>query len=313
MKKSFSLILLALLLLGGNDLFAQSKKSSGGKRKKQTLTAMEGRQKVRESDYGTFDKFTSFSTKDKTVYFCPFDYTKLHEVTNASHPEWGELRPVINYLQTVSRATMTMCAVYAINPDITDPSERNSLLEKAKNEATASVNAFNDWKVKQQMRNKTQYMVAEVDYRYFKGANFYNEQRSEGIIPVGLLLYFGSRKAELFISDTTGRKFPDIKFFPNDATIVESWNSVLDEVANYLKRNDRKSVMLIGYADNQGTEAYVQGISRQRAVEVKKALLLRGIDASRIEVEVKGDADPVGDNSTYEGRIANNRVSINVQ
>ena len=135
MKKSFSLILLALLLLGGNDLFAQSKKSSGGKRNKQTLTAMEGRQKVRESDYGTFDKFTSFSTKDKTVYFCPFDYTKLHEVTNASHPEWGELRPVINYLQTVSRATMTMCAVYAINPDITDPSERNSLLEKAKNEA----------------------------------------------------------------------------------------------------------------------------------------------------------------------------------
>ncbi len=57
----------------------------------------------------------------------------------------------------------------------------------------------------------------------------------------------------------------------------------------------------------------MQGISRQRAVEVKKALLLRGIDASRIEVEVKGDADPVGDNSTYEGRIANNRVSINVQ
>ena len=48
-------------------------------------------------------------------------------------------------------------------------------------------------------------------------------------------------------------------------------------------------------------------------MEVKKALLMRGIDASRIEIIAKGDADPIGDNSTYEGRIANNRVNIKIQ
>ena len=48
-------------------------------------------------------------------------------------------------------------------------------------------------------------------------------------------------------------------------------------------------------------------------MEVKKALLQRGIDETRIEVEAKGDADPIGDNNTREGRILNNRVSIKIQ
>lgn len=314
MKRILSLILIALLIASVNDALAQNnkKKGSSGKRK-QASPYVEGRQKVRESDYGTFDKFTSFSSKDNTVYFCPFNYMDFFTLTQQSNPEWGDMRPAMNYLQTVSRATVTMCAVFAVNPDIADAAERNALTEKGRQEAKSALDAFNDWKVKKQLRNKTQYMVAEVDYRYFKGANFYNEQRTEEVIPVGLLLYFGSRKKTLFAVDTTSKTFPDIKFFPNDATLMESWNTVLDDVAYYLKTNERKGVLLAGYADNQGTDAYIQGISRQRAVEVKKALMARGIEASRIEVEAKGDADAIGDNSTYEGRIQNNRVSIKVQ
>ena len=219
----------------------------------------------------------------------------------------------MNYLEKVSRASMTLCAIYAINPEITDHAERTELQQQAREEAKVSLDAFTNWKSKKGLRNKTQYKVAEVDYRYFKGANFYNEQRGDNIIHVGVLIYLGSKKKNIFSADTTKHTFPDIKFFPNDATIVESWNPVLDELADYLKNNDRKGVILSGYADNQGTEAYCLGVSRQRAMEVKKALLMRGIDASRIEVVAKGDADPVGDNSTYEGRILNNRVNISVQ
>ena len=125
---------------------------------------------------------------------------------------------------------------------------------------------------------------------------------------------WAARRKAIFAPDTaTTHTFPDIKFFPNDATLLDSWMPVLDELAEYLKDNDRKGVLLTGYADNQGTEAYITGISRQRAMEVKKALLLRGIDATRIEIDAKGDADPIGDNSTYEGRIENNRVSIKIQ
>ena len=313
MKRIFSLILIGLLLAGCGDAMAQSKKKKTSS-KKQPSMFVDGRQKVRESDFATFDKFTNFSTKDNNIYYSTFDYTDFPALTVDNTPAWpDEIRPVMNYLEKVSRASITLYAIYALNQEITDFSQREQLHQQAREEAKASLDAFRDWMSKKGMRNKTQFKVAEVDYRYFKGTNFYNEQRGEDIIHVGVLIYLGSKKNTIFTTDTTTHTFPDIKFFPNDATIIESWTPVLDELANYLKDNDRKGVLICGYNDNQGTEAYINGIARQRAIEVKKALLLRGIDASRIEVMAKGDADPIGDNSTYEGRIANNRVSIKIQ
>jgi outer membrane protein OmpA-like peptidoglycan-associated protein len=314
MKKIISLFLAAMILVGGSDALAQNKKKSKKGKKDQASTFVEGRQKVRESDYATFDKFTTFSSKSTTLYYSPFDYFDFFELCADDNPDWGEdIKPVMNYMVKNTRATMTLCPLFAINPDITDRTQRQELIEKAKNEAQAAIDAFEGWKNRKGMRNKTQYKIAELDYRYFKGTNYYNQQRSDDIIRVGVLLYFGSKKNAIFVPDTaSSHTFPDIKFFPNDATIVESWVPVLDELAEYINANDRKSVLLTGYADNQGTDAYIEGISRQRATEVKKALLLRGVDAARIELEVKGDADPIGDNSTYEGRIENNRVSIKI-
>ena len=118
----------------------------------------------------------------------------------------------------------------------------------------------------------------------------------------------------MFPSAAEGAKtFKDVKFFPNDATVVESWEPMLDSLAVYLQQNERLEVLLRGYSDNTGTEAYNVGLSRQRAVEIKKRLIARGISDYRIEIEAKGTADPIGDNSTYEGRIANNRVAIIIQ
>ena len=314
MKKIISLCLAALILLGGSDALAQNKKKNKKGKKNQQSAFVEGRQKVRESDYATFDKFTSFNSKNTTIYYSPFDYADFLSLAKDDSPEWSEdIKPVMNYLEKTSRATMTLVALFAVNPDISDRNQRNELIEKAKGDAQAAIDAFDSWRAKKGMRNKIQYKIAEIDYRYFKGVNYYNEQRGDDISHVGVLLYFGSKKNPIFVSDTAStHTFPDIKFFPNDATIIESWLSVLDELAEYINANDRKSVLLTGYADNQGTDAFIEGISRQRATEVKKALLLRGVDASRIEIEVKGDEDPIGDNSTYEGRIENNRVSIKI-
>ena len=309
MKKIISLMVAALLLAGSVDVMAQAKPRSG---KKKVSPFIEGRQKVRQDDYDTIWKFTSFSTKDTKIYYLPFDYANFPGLAQMRKPDWGGMTPVVNYLQKSSRATATLCAVFSVNPEIEDPKERETLAGKAREEALASLKAFDQWKVKQEMRNKLQYQVAEIDYKYFKGVDYYNQQREEPVIHVGMLMYFGSKKRPIFVADTVSRTFEDIRFFPNDATIVESWLPTIDTIASYLKENERKSVLLTGYADNQGTEAYCTGLSRQRATEVKKALLMRGVDKDRIEVEAKGDADPIGDNSTREGRIKNNRVSIKI-
>ncbi len=325
--KKILLIALSLLLVAGNVEAQSTKAKSKGKKNESPVIA--GKQKVRQSDYLTYDKFTSFSSKKSDLYFTSFDYSKIPEITGDKVPDavrkvagpfipkheaaWGELQPVMNYLEKVSRASMTMCAIYAVNPDIEDIKKHDELAQRGRDEALAALDAFAAWMKKKEWRNKVQYKVAEVDYRYFKGANYYNEQSSDEIIHAGLLLYFGSKKKAIIAADTSSRTFNDIKFFPHDATIVDSWYPMLDELSDYLKDNDRKGVLLSGYTDNQGTDEYCIGLSRQRAVEVKKALQMRGIDATRIEVEAMGTADPIGDNDTYEGRIANNRVSIKIQ
>lgn len=305
------LLLIAMTAIVASGAFAQSGSQKKGKKGEQPY--IEGRQKVRESDYATFDKFTNFSTKDMARYYSPFDYTRMVNLCRYPNPDWDEMKPVMNYLEKVSRAQLTMCAIFAVNPEVTDANQRKLLVAQGMQEAKQALDAFDEWRQKREWRNKIQYKIAEVDYRYFKGANFYNEQKDDELIHVGLILYFGSKKKAMFDPDTNSRTFTDIKFFPNDATIVESWYPHIDEIAEYLKENERKGVLLTGYSDNQGTAAYCTGLSRQRAIEIKKALQMRGIDATRIEVEAKGDEDPIGDNNTMEGRVANNRVSIKIQ
>lgn len=303
------MLTLALLVAFGGAM-AQGNK---GKGKKKDSPVIEGRQKIRQSDYRSFDRFTQFGTKDTARYYCAFDYSRLGEMATQKKADWGDMQPVINYLQNVSRATMSICFLYAVNPSVLDPATHERLAAQGQKEALEAMAAFEKWKQRQQLRNKVQYKVAEIDYRYFKGA-YYNDDASAGdVLHAGVIMYFGSKKKPLISVETDNRVFNDIKFFPNDATVVDSWGTMLDELADYLKENDRKGVLLTGYSDNQGTEAYIMGLSRQRAVEVKKELLKRGIDANRVEVEAKGDADPIGDNATYEGRIQNNRVSIKIQ
>lgn len=303
------MLTLALLVAFGGAM-AQGNK---GKGKKKDSPVIEGRQKIRQSDYRSFDRFTQFGTKDTARYYCAFDYSRLGEMATQKKADWGEMQPVINYLQNVSRATMSICFLYAVNPSVLDPATHERLAAQGQKEALEAMAAFEKWKQRQQLRNKVQYKVAEIDYRYFKGA-YYNDDASAGdVLHAGVIMYFGSKKKPIISVETDNRVFNDIKFFPNDATVVDSWGTMLDELADYLKENDRKGVLLTGYTDNQGTEAYIMGLSRQRAVEVKKELLKRGIDANRVEVEAKGDADPIGDNATYEGRIQNNRVSVKIQ
>lgn len=309
MKKILLLILAVLVVAPG--LSAQNKTEKKGK--KVVSPILEGRQKVRQTDYDSVWKFTTFDNKKK--YYCDFDYTRVVDIVAQKKPEWGSFQPVMNYLLTVPRAPLRICAVFAINPNITNEQQRNALIEAARYDAKEAYALFTDWAQEQEMKNKFSFNVAQVDYRYWKGNSYFlSEPPTDDIIVVGYILYFGTKKIDLFPNATAdAQTFKDIKFFPNDATIVDSYIPVIDSLASYLNAHDNYEVLLTGYTDNQGTSAYCTGLARQRATEVKKLLLKRGIAEYKIEIDPKGFADPIGDNSTYEGRIANNRVAIKIQ
>ena len=77
-------------------------------------------------------------------------------------------------------------------------------------------------------------------------------------------------------------------------------------------------VFVWGYTDNvpmsgRGRFKNNHDLSLARAEAVKKVLEVGMTDPNRFEVEGKGEAEPVGDNATEDGRNANRRVEIMIK
>ena len=76
-------------------------------------------------------------------------------------------------------------------------------------------------------------------------------------------------------------------------------------------RLDPSRLILIRFADSQGRPAANLKLSKDRAVAVARALQQRGVNAGT--VTGFGDALPVADNLTEEGRDKNRRVEVFVR
>lgn len=81
-------------------------------------------------------------------------------------------------------------------------------------------------------------------------------------------------------------------------------------LAEYLQMNRGSRIELRGYTDAKGPLERNVKISLSRAEAVKKALVSRGVEKSRIEVKGLGPENPVADNDTVAGRAKNRRIEL---
>jgi OOP family OmpA-OmpF porin len=101
--------------------------------------------------------------------------------------------------------------------------------------------------------------------------------------------------------------------FDFDSSVIKPEAAiVLKEVAAMLKQNAGKSIEVEGHTCSMGTEQYNQGLSERRANAVKKFLADQGIEVSRMSARSMGEARPVADNTTEDGRSRNRRVEFHV-
>lgn len=102
-----------------------------------------------------------------------------------------------------------------------------------------------------------------------------------------------------------------IHFPSGSARLSNIAKAKLDEVALRLKQDPAATALILGYTDSQGPEAANQRLSQQRAEAARKYLVDRhGLDASRIAVEAKGEAEPAQANDSAAGRNENRRAVI---
>ncbi len=101
-----------------------------------------------------------------------------------------------------------------------------------------------------------------------------------------------------------------IQFDPGKAAILPASEKVMAEVRKLLAENPNLKLRVEGHTDNTGAKAVNERLSLQRAQAVVAWLAARGIDAARMQAQGFGDAKPVADNSTEEGRARNRRVDL---
>ena len=84
----------------------------------------------------------------------------------------------------------------------------------------------------------------------------------------------------------------------------------LDRIAHLVTTKSDKAIALEGHADNTGAAELNQKLSDERAAEIGKALVARGVPAARIKTAGFASRRPVASNSTDEGRRLNRRVEV---
>lgn len=102
-----------------------------------------------------------------------------------------------------------------------------------------------------------------------------------------------------------------IRFQTNSATIDDGNEELIERLA-VLARGCPGTLTVEGHTDSRGDADMNKALSLARADSVRDALAALGVDVQRVSAVGFGEASPVADNASAEGRARNRRIAIAV-
>jgi outer membrane protein OmpA-like peptidoglycan-associated protein len=99
-----------------------------------------------------------------------------------------------------------------------------------------------------------------------------------------------------------------IHFAFNKSTLTDSATAILDEKVEVFRANPSMTIVIRGYTDVVGTDAYNMALGERRAQAAKDYIVSKGIDQSRIIVQSKGERQQIPDSQGEAGQAPNRRA-----
>jgi outer membrane protein OmpA-like peptidoglycan-associated protein len=103
-----------------------------------------------------------------------------------------------------------------------------------------------------------------------------------------------------------------ILFDLNSSAVRPEVAVMLQEAAKELKQNPDNAVVIVGHTCSLGSDQYNLWLSEKRAASARGFLVKKGLDAERLTTKGVGEAEPIADNTTPEGRAQNRRVEFKI-
>lgn len=104
-------------------------------------------------------------------------------------------------------------------------------------------------------------------------------------------------------------------YFDFDSDVIRKKSyPVLNDVVKKINQLDKyKKIIIEGHCSSEGTDEYNMDLSTRRSTSVKKYLVKKGLDASKLEIEPYGESRPIASNENEEGRSKNRRVEFIIE
>ena len=103
-----------------------------------------------------------------------------------------------------------------------------------------------------------------------------------------------------------------VTFEFNKTRLRPDAQTILDWATGILKKYPDMKVEIAGHTDNVGSDEYNQKLSEGRAESVKGYFVEHGVPDTQLSVKGYGEAEPIADNASEDGRERNRRVELRI-
>lgn len=115
-------------------------------------------------------------------------------------------------------------------------------------------------------------------------------------------------KCILMITEAAGKR--KITFAPSSTDIESDAIETIDAIAEIVRQCQHVEIEIGGHTDSQGREVMNEQLSQARADAVLNAIMARRVLVSNLSAKGYGEAQPIADNETENGREANRRIEF---